>query len=321
MAAATSAAGAGCSARSSTVSPASATAPASASIRPQISRSSRSSSCFHDFAVGSEGLRLAGRFTHAWTEPGGNPELDIKSRTLLASAEATYPFLLSQSSTVQGALGFDLVNQEIDILGETLNRDKLRIVYGRVDFDSIDEASLGALPGFNAAQPRWRFGGSLELRQGLGIFDATDFCATCPVQPSRVPGTAKGTVIRAAGIAEFRPVPNIAFSLAPRAQYSDDPLFAYEEFSAGNYTAGRGYDPGALTGDSGFGFQSEVRIGSATPAAVDRFAFQPFAFFDAAWVWNNRDAMSGSESLYSAGAGVRAAYGDRFRIDAALAVP
>jgi hemolysin activation/secretion protein len=276
---------------------------------------------FHDFAVGSEGLRLAGRFTHAWTEPGGNPELDIKSRTLLASAEATYPFLLSQSSTVQGALGFDLVNQEIDILGETLNRDKLRIVYGRVDFDSIDEASLGALPGFNAAQPRWRFGGSLELRQGLGIFDATDFCATCPVQPSRVPGTAKGTVIRAAGIAEFRPVPNIAFSLAPRAQYSDDPLFAYEEFSAGNYTAGRGYDPGALTGDSGFGFQSEVRIGSATPAAVDRFAFQPFAFFDAAWVWNNRDAMSGSESLYSAGAGVRAAYGDRFRIDAALAVP
>jgi hemolysin activation/secretion protein len=124
---------------------------------------------FHDFAVGSEGLRLAGRFTHAWTEPGGNPELDIKSRTLLASAEATYPFLLSQSSTVQGALGFDLVNQEIDILGETLNRDKLRIVYGRVDFDSIDEASLGALPGFNAAQPRWRFGGSLELRQGLGI--------------------------------------------------------------------------------------------------------------------------------------------------------
>jgi hemolysin activation/secretion protein len=276
---------------------------------------------FHDFAVGSDGLRLAGRFTHAWTEPGGNPELDIKSRTLLASAEATYPFLLSQSSTVQGALGFDLVNQEIDILGETLNRDKLRIVYGRFDFDSIDEASLGALPGFNAAQPRWRFGGSLELRQGLGILDATDFCATCPVQPSRVPGTAEGTVVRAAGIAEFRPVPNIAFNLAPRAQYSDDPLFAYEEFSAGNYTAGRGYDPGTLTGDSGFGFQSEIRIGSATPAAVDRLAFQPFAFFDAAWVWNNRDAVSGSESLYSAGAGVRAAYGDRFRIDAALAVP
>jgi hemolysin activation/secretion protein len=275
----------------------------------------------HDFALGAEGLRLGGRFTHAWTEPGGNPELDIESRTLLASLEATFPFLRSQSANVQGALGFDLVNQEIDILGETLNRDKLRIAYARADFDTIDEASLGALPGFTAFQPRWRLGGTIELRQGLDIFDATEFCPGCPVQPSRVPGTSKGTVIRAAGLAEFRPIPNIAFSLAPRAQYSDDPLFAFEEFSGGNYTVGRGYDPGVLTGDSGFGFQSELRIGSVTPEALDKFAFQPFAFFDAGWVWNNRDAISGSQSLYSAGAGVRAAYGDRFRLDLALAVP
>ena len=220
-----------------------------------------------------------------------------------------------------GAIGLDLVNQEIDILGETLNRDKLRILYARADFDTIDEASLGAIPGFTAFQPRWRFGGTVELRQGLDIFDATDFCATCPIQPSRVPGTAKGTVIRGAATAEFRPVPDIAFVLSPRAQYSNDPLFAFEEFSGGNYTAGRGYDPGIITGDSGFGFQSEVRIGSVTPETLDSFAFQPFAFFDAAWVWNNRDAMSGSQSLYSAGAGVRAAYGDRARLDLALAVP
>jgi len=276
---------------------------------------------FHDFAVGSEGLRLGGRFTHAWTEPGGNPELDIETRTLLASLEATYPFLRTQSANVQGALGFDLVNQEVDILGETLNRDKLRIVYARADFDAIDEQSLGGLPGFTAFQPRWRLGGTVELRQGLDILDATQFCPGCPVQPSRVPGTAEGTVIRASGLAEYRPVPNIAFSLAPRAQYSDDPLLAFEEFSGGNYTVGRGYDPGVITGDSGFGVQSEIRIGSVTPEALDKFAFQPFAFFDAAWVWNNRDAISGSQSLYSAGAGVRAAYGDRFRLDVALAVP
>lgn len=276
---------------------------------------------FHDFALGGEGLRLGGRFTHAWTEPGGNPELDIKSRTLLASLEATYPFLRSQSANVQGAIGFDLINQEIDILGETLNRDKLRVLYARADFDTIDEASLGAMPGFTAFQPRWRLGGTVELRQGLDIFDATEFCPGCPVQPSRVPGTARGTVIRAAGIAEFRPTPKIAFALAPRAQYSDDPLFAFEEFSGGNYTVGRGYDPGVLTGDSGFGFQSEVRVGSVMPEALDRFAFQPFAFFDAGWVWNNRDAVSGSQSLYSAGAGVRAAYGDRARLDLALAFP
>jgi hemolysin activation/secretion protein len=278
---------------------------------------------FHDFGLGSEGLRLAGRVTHAWTEPGGavSRELDIKSRTLLASLEATYPFVRSQSTNVTGAIGLDFVNQEVDILGETLNRDKLRILYLRADFDSIDPESLGALPGFTAFAPRWRLGGSFEARQGLGILDATEFCATCDVQPSRVPGTAKGTVFRASAIAEYRPIPNIAFSLAPRVQLSDDPLFAFEEFSAGNYTVGRGYDPGVLVGDSGFGFQSEVRFGSGNPQARDAFAFQPYAFFDAAWVSNRRDLMDGTEKLFSVGAGVRAAYGDRGRIDLTLAVP
>lgn len=276
---------------------------------------------FHDFGLGDDGLRVAGRLTHAWTQPGGNDELDIQSRTLLASAEVSYPFVRSQSANLYGAIGLDLINQEVDILGETLNRDKLRILYGRLDFDTIDAQSLGALPGFSASLPRWRLGGSIELRQGLGILDATQFCATCDVQPSRVPGTAKGTVLRASGFAEYRPIPDLSFSLAPRAQVSDDPLLSYEEFSAGNYTAGRGYDPGTLVGDSGVGFQAEVRYGNPNPQARDRFAFQPYAFFDAAWVWNKRDGVSGSESLYSAGAGIRAAYGDRFRIDATLAVP
>jgi hemolysin activation/secretion protein len=134
------------------------------------------------------------------------------------------------------------------------------------------------------------------VRQGLGILDATDFCATCDVQPSRVPGTSRGTVVRGAAIVEYRPLPDIAFSLSPRVQLSDDALFAYEEFSAGNYTAGRGYDPGALVGDSGFGFQSELRYGSGNPQARDGFAFQPYAFFDAAWVSNRRDAMDGTEA-------------------------
>jgi hemolysin activation/secretion protein len=161
----------------------------------------------------------------------------------------------------------------------------------------------------------------VEVRQGLDILDATEFCATCDVQPSRVPGTAKGTVFRATGLAEYRPIPVLAFSLAPRVQVSDDPLLSYEEFSAGNYTVGRGYDPGTLVGDSGAGFQAEIRYGNPNPQAIDAFAVQPYAFFDAAWVWNERDGVSGSEKLYSVGGGVRAAYGDRFRIDAALAVP
>jgi hemolysin activation/secretion protein len=98
-------------------------------------------------------------------------------------------------------------------------------------------------------------------------------------------------------------------------------LFAYEEFSAGNYTVGRGYDPGSLVGDTGFGFQSELRYGSGVAQAANALAFQPYAFFDAAWVSNRRDGRDGTERLFSAGAGVRASYSDRARVDLTFAVP
>ena len=275
----------------------------------------------HDFTVGSEGLRLAGRFTYAWTEPGGNPTLDIKSRTLLATAEASYPFVRSLRTNLIGAVGFDLINQEIDILGTTVNRDRLRVVYGRLDAEAIDPDSVIGGNGFSLAAPRWRAGGSLELRQGLDVLDATEFVPGAIVTPSRVPGDATGTVVRGVGFLEYRVTPDIAFSLSPRAQYSSDPLYAFEEFSAGNYTVGRGYDPGIITGDSGVGMQAEMRFGSLAPKGPDAFAFQPYAFVDAARVWNNDDGVSGSQRLVSAGAGVRAAYGDLGRLDLTVAFP
>ncbi len=271
---------------------------------------------FHDFAAGSEGLRLAGRFSYAWTRPGGEAQelLEVKSRTLVAGAEATFPFVRSQSLNAFGAAGFELVNQEIEFLDEIDRRDKLRVAYLRADFDTIDERSLTSFGGFSAYEPRWRFAGSAEIRQGLDVFDAGVECVSC------IAADATATVFRASGIAEFRPMPNIAFSLAPRVQVSGDPLLQYEKFSAGNYTVGRGYDPGTLAGDSGYGVQLELKVGSVVPQAADKFAFQPYAFFDTARVWNNEDGRGGS-SLHSAGAGLRVAYGDRARLDLAVAVP
>jgi hemolysin activation/secretion protein len=136
-----------------------------------------------------------------------------------------------------------------------------------------------------------------------------------------VPGDATGRLIRALGLVEYRPIPKLTFSIAPRAQYSPDPLFAFEEFSAGNYTVGRGYDPGAIVGDSGIGAQAEVRYGNIFPAGLGGVAMEPFAFFDTVRVWNNEEAVGGSQHLYSVGAGVRAAYGDRLRLDVSLAIP
>jgi hemolysin activation/secretion protein len=107
-----------------------------------------------------------------------------------------------------------------------------------------------------------------------------------------------------------------------QAQYAWKPLLSFEEYSAGNYTTGRGYDPGTLLGDRGFGSQAEIRFGSRVPTGPRKPAVAGYAFWDHAFV-RNLDRLfvtEGSEHLNSIGAGARLGF-DRFAVDAALAVP
>ena len=286
----------------------------------------------HDFRVGSEGLTLSGQFTYAWAEPDlDDPAFNVKARTLLATAEASYPFVRRQSETVRGAVGLDVINQRVEFNGIPLTRDRLRVGFLRVDADAMDQASLNGFGGYTAAEPRWRASTSLQLRQGFDILNASGDCglnfARCSapgvVPPSRLEGDVTGTVLRFEAYGEFRPVPNITFALGTRAQYSGDALLSFEEYSAGNYTVGRGYDPGTLLGDRGAGFQAEVRFGSIIPRATDAVAVQPYAFLDHATVRNEdiQNSADARQSLTSAGGGVRAVYGDRGQLDVVVAVP
>jgi hemolysin activation/secretion protein len=284
-----------------------------------------------EFRIGREGLTIAGDFTYAWTTPSLGPAFDLKSRTLVGSLEARYPLVRRQTRNLRIAGGFDLINQRTRFAGTPLTEDKLRVVYGRLDGDFIDPDSLASIDGYSASEPRWRIGGALELRQGISAFNATKGCgptlARCAlpgvVPPTRVEADPTSFVVRASGYAEFRPVPLLAFAVAPRAQLASNPLLSYEEFSTGNFTVGRAYDPGTITGDSGVGVASEIRYGSLVPKSAKSLAVQGYGFFDAAWTWNKDSAFAGldPQKLYSAGGGVRMAYGDRVRFDVAAAVP
>ena len=108
----------------------------------------------------------------------------------------------------------------------------------------------------------------------------------------------------------------------PRAQISSAPLFAFEQFAAGNYTIGRGYDPGTLTGDSGAGLAAELRIDRLKISTDPDIGVQPFGFVDTAWVWN-RNAAPGldPQRLTSVGGGARIGWSDRLRLDLTVAVP
>lgn len=269
----------------------------------------------HEFRPGSQGLVVGGQLTYAWTKPdvAGLPaNVSLDARTLYASLYARYPLERSLARNIWLGGGFDLVNQDVDLIAP-LTRDKIRVAWARVDLDAVDTAH---------ASPRWRMSSALEARQGLAILDATRPCAgaacATAVPASRADASPTATVIRWQGEYE-RAIGRVSFLLAPRAQYAFKPLFSFEEFSAGNFTVGRGYDPGELIGDDAIGTSAELR-GPRLPFGSSRSVrIQPFVFSDVAWVWNK--GVSGSERLTSAGGGIRSEIGSRFRLDATLAVP
>jgi len=265
----------------------------------------------HSFRPGSEGLVIDGQVTYAWTKPDLNaPDEvpDLKAKTLFWTIGARYPLKRTQSSNLWFGGGFDFVDQKVHFF-EPLSRDKLRVLWLRADWDAIDLTSR---------RPAWRANAQLELRKGLNIFDASDSDDAVP--PSRFDGDASATVLRASAQAELALGRDFAIAVAPRAQYAFDPLLSFEEFTAGNYTVGRGYDPATLSGESGVSMTVELRGPRLIPTARTRLSLQPYLFGDAAWVWNKNDGV-GADHLKSAGGGVRTELSDRFRLDGTVAVP
>jgi hemolysin activation/secretion protein len=286
----------------------------------------------HSFLIGGDGLRISGDITYAWTSPDLNPPAPIKSETLVATLNLSYPVIRLQSRNLLASVGLDLVDQDIRFGAVPLTTDKLRILYARADFDQTDPASLTSPGGYSTAEPRWRYGGNVELRQGLSALGASRGCGASfvnclpPFTPlSRIEADPTAFVARAQTYAEFRPVPNITLAWEVRGQYAAKSLSSFEEFSAGNYTIGRGYDAGTLLGDSGVGMRNELRIFKLQPASRTHFAVQPFAFFDASRVWNeDRLAppyVAGRRDLYSAGGGVNIAWGNKARLSLYAAAP
>lgn len=284
----------------------------------------------HEMRLGGEGFRLGGNFTYAWTRPD-IAALPIRSETLIGTLFASYPLVLRQSHRLTLTGGLDIIDQDIDLAGVPVNADRLRVATLRADAAWTDPASIAGKSGYSAAEPRWSLAATLEARQGLAMLGASKDCgpagARClapgAVPLTRIEGDPAATVLRANAAFEWRPVRSVALAVQPRAQWTRDALLAFEEFSAGNFTVGRGYDPGTIIGDSGVAVASELRLGSAIPANKQDVALQPFAFFDAAWVWNEDSSFVGlnPQKLFSVGGGLRVAIGETLRLDLTAAVP
>ncbi|WP_246152494.1 ShlB/FhaC/HecB family hemolysin secretion/activation protein [Sphingomonas montanisoli] len=274
----------------------------------------------YDMRLGSEGVVLSGNLTSAWTKPDINtPGLSLKARTLFWTGGISYPIKRSQALSVAVAGGLDYLNQTVRLNGIVFSRDHLRVLYARLDTDFSD---------IQEGRPsRWRGSGSVELRRGISILNASESgplgSFTDRTFTGRPLGDPTATVVRASGEFEINTGYNVWVAVMPRAQYAFDPLLSFEQFSTGNYSIGRGYDPGTTIGDSGIGASYEIRWNRITPFPRYNLVFQPFLFADVARTWvKDVGAIQGyHDTSISLGGGVHAALNNRFRIDATLAVP
>jgi len=266
----------------------------------------------HEFGIGTDGFRLGINAVYAWTQPDvAGPDV-FDSTTFVGTLFGSYPLVRTQIRNIVLTGGFDWIDQRIDFAGLAFSKDKLRIPFMRIDASAIDRASAEGRGGYTIAEPRLATRGAVELRHGIGALGASDgcgpgfvACAAPGVVPiARLDADPTALVIRYEGQVDFRPSPLWLITLAPRAQYSPDALSPYEQFSGGNFTIGRGFDPGELAGDSGAGARTELAYGSLQPKTPNAVAWQGFVFWDTATAWI-KNVIDDPFTINSVGAGAR----------------
>lgn len=282
----------------------------------------------HEFGIGTDGFRVGVNAVYAWTQPDIDGPDIFDSTTFVGTLYGSYPIVRRQVKNVVLSFGLDWIDQRIDFAGLDLSRDKLRVPFARIDASMMDRASAEGRGGYTIAEPRFAAHSALEVRHGIGALGASDgcgpgflACAAPDIVPiARLDADPSALVLRYEGQVSFRPSPLWLIKVAPRAQYSPDALLSYEQFSGGNFTIGRGYDPGELIGDSGLGARIELAYGTLQPETPKGIAWQGFAFWDTVSAWI-KDVADDPYTINSVGAGVRFNIARRAYLEVVGAVP
>lgn len=247
----------------------------------------------HIATLDNAGTTLGARFSYAWSRPDLD-QLDYRTDTLIAGADLARPLFRSVTSNATGAVGFDYIDQTSESGGIRQIEDRLRVIYGALSADYRDLNFDGST--------RIKAAARIELRKGLGIFDASDGGTATGILQSRN-GDSRAFLARADVELFSQLTPYLAYSLRLLGQYTDDPLVNYEAFSLGNLTVGRGYDPGSNSGDRAVGIRNEV---IATHPVTERIGAQAFGFYDVVLLDNvDPQATETNRRLRSLGGGVR----------------
>ena len=217
--------------------------------------------------------------------------------------EVLRPLLERRNATLIGHLAFDASSQRTKVFGsEGLADDKLRVF-------------SASLTGDVRSQLGW-LSGSLEVRQGVDSLGASREGAA---NLSRVGGDPQAMIVRASFEGETPVVHYMSLAARSDLQYSGVRLTTPDQYTVGNLTIGRGYQPGEALGDNAVAGSLEFRLGPFK--LPHKLELQPFAFVDSVWLDNHGAALISRRTLTSAGGGFRLQMLQKLRLELTYAAP
>ena len=271
----------------------------------------------YEHALGDEGLRLKASATFGFAKPGEPlKDLKLETDTAVFRFEIEYPAVRSREFSLWTRGGFDTADQRAVVKEIALFDDQVRAMF--LGFSGVWFAPLGGVTEFD-----------FELRKGLDKFGAPKGKGglnggLASEARSRRDANFDFTVAKGS-ISHRQPLPPF-FELFVEAsgQVASDGLPSIEEFALGTLSVGRGFEPGAITGDSGFGLIFEGRF---SPPGIDLWwldNLQIFGFVDYGRAYdfgNPTNSTTGYEDLLSVGFGTRFQLFETFFGEAYLAIP
>ena len=257
----------------------------------------------YDTPLGGSDVTLGLYGSYGRSEPKDElSEIELETESLVFGAQVSYPWKVGTKFQLDVYGGAELVEQNLDVVGSRISNDNLSIGFAGVE----GFVNRGRLFSFY----------NLEARQGFSVFGASEEGA---FDVSRIGANPKATVIRGNLDSRVSLSRNIQFNSRLSGQYSADPLLAYEEYAVGNFTVGRGYEPGLLSGDSAIGGAFDLVAGpfslSKDTSSGFNFKVSPYIFYDVVNVWNEDQFSEESRNLASYGAGIKIDLTDNFSAD------
>lgn len=270
----------------------------------------------HDMGIGDAGFRVGVRGSYALSNPS-IPNIDLRTNSLIAGLDLSMPLLRAVDHDLRASGGFELLDQRTVIRQSGTDapfaKDRLRVLFARLDGEA---RVLGT-----AGNEVWSVGGYAQVRQGINVFNASRRgVPNGAFPPSRFDGDPQATVISGELSQTLHPVPLLAIGAAVFGQWSNHALLNFEEFSLGNLTYGRGYDPGANGADRVIAARVEPRL--RLPFTGDNVAVELTGFYDWVRIYNlDQGTTETRRNLRSAGGGIRVTLPNQLVLDVTYAKP